>query len=130
MNLKNQVKEIAHVGIPTNSLKMTVDFYTGLGFDVILRTHNDEANEDVAFLQLGNYCIETFENKQAAMADGAFQHLALEVGDIETLFAQLKEENYTLLHESIQFLPFWEKGVKFFMIQGPNMERIEFCQKL
>ena len=30
----------------------------------------------------------------------------------------------------IEELPFWENGVKFFMIKGPNEERIEFCQKL
>lgn len=32
-------------------------------------------------------------------------------------------------HE-IQFLPFWTKGVRFFMVKGPNRETIEFCQKL
>ena len=28
----------------------------------------------------------------------------------------------------ITFLPFWEKGVKFFIAQGPNLERLEFAQ--
>ena len=130
MNLSNQVQQIAHIGIPTNSMEKTIDFYTGLGFEVILRTYNEAAKEDVAFLQMQNYCIETFENHQAAMIDGAYQHVALDVADVELLFEQLKSEGYTMLHDKVQYLPFWANGVKFFMIQGPNMERIEFCQKL
>lgn len=130
MNLSNIVERIAHVGIPTNDITKTICFYEGLGFEVILRTRNEEAKEEVAFLQLKNYCIETFENHQAVMQDGAYQHLALDVNDIDNLFIQLKNEGYVMLHDKIQYLPFWTNGVKFFMIQGPNMERIEFCQKL
>jgi len=39
-------------------------------------------------------------------------------------------EKYTVITDGIEELPFWENGVKFFMIKGPNEERIEFCQKL
>ncbi len=28
------------------------------------------------------------------------------------------------------FLPFWENGVKFFTIEGPNKEKVEFSQYL
>ena len=38
------------------------------------------------FLQIKNYCIETFENGQAAMSDGAYQHVALDVEDIESMY--------------------------------------------
>lgn len=130
MELKKQILGLAHVGIPTNDLGKTVDFYKALGFEVILKTRNEEAGEDVAFLQMGNYCIETFENGAAAMADGAYQHVALEVADIDTMYGYIKENGYTCLPPGIMFLPFWEHGVRFFMIQGPNRERIEFCQKL
>ncbi|MDD4797654.1 MAG: VOC family protein, partial [Eubacteriales bacterium] len=30
----------------------------------------------------------------------------------------------------IKGLPFWNNGVKFFTIMGPNAEKIEFCQIL
>ena len=39
-------------------------------------------------------------------------------------------EKYIVITDGIEELPFWENGVKFFMIKGPNEERIEFCQKL
>ena len=73
----------AHIGLPTNDLKKTIEFYEKLGFEVIMETFNEKANEKVAFLQIKNYCIESFENGQAAMADGAYQHVALDVEDIE-----------------------------------------------
>jgi hypothetical protein len=35
-----------------------------------------------------------------------------------------------LCDDHVNFLPFWENGVRFFTVTGPDMERIEFCQKL
>ena len=32
--------------------------------------------------------------------------------------------------DTIHFLPFWENGVKFFTIEGPNKEKVEFSQYL
>jgi len=52
------------------------------------------------------------------------------VEDIESMYQKICNEKYTVITDGIEELPFWEKGVKFFMIKGPNEERIEFCQKL
>ena len=29
-------------------------------------------------------------------------------------------------NDLVHFLPFWENGVKFFTIEGPNKEKVEF----
>lgn len=92
--------------------------------------YNEKAGEKVAFLQIKNYCIEAFENGKAEMSDGAYQHVALDVEDIESMYQKICNEKYTVITDGIEELPFWENGVKFFMIKGPNEERIEFCQKL
>lgn len=84
----------------------------------------------MAFLKPKNYDIEDFENHRAVMADGAYQHIALDVKEVDQLFEICKEDGYSLLHDSVQYLPFWDNGTKFFMILGPNQERIEFCHKL
>ena len=34
------------------------------------------------------------------------------------------------MNDQINFLPFWENGVKFFTIEGPNKEKVEFGQIL
>lgn len=97
---------------------------------MILETYNEKAKEKVAFLQIQNYCIESFENGQAVMADGAYQHVALDVRDIEEMYKKICENGYEVITDGIEQLPFWDNGVMFFMIKGPNEERIEFCQKL
>ena len=130
--MKNEygIVGVAHIGLPTNDLKKTIEFYKSLGFEVILETYNEKAKEKVAFLQIQIYCIESFENGQAVMADGAYQHVALDVRDIEEMYKKICENGYEVITDGIEQLPFWDNGVKFFMIKGPNEERIEFCQKL
>ena len=130
MDNKYGVTGIAHIGIPTNDMEKTIEFYRNLGFQVLLETYNEKACEKVAFLQLQNYCIETFENHQAVMADGAYQHVALDVADINAAYDRICAEGHKIITNGIEALPFWENGVKFFMIKGPNEEKIEFCQKL
>lgn len=125
---KYGIIKVAHIGLPTNDIELTKNFYQGLGFEVIMETYNEKAKEKVAFLQLGNYCIETFENNNAAMKDGAYHHVALDVDNIEDMYKKIVND-YEVITKGIEELPFWDRGVKFFMIKGPNEERIEFCQK-
>ncbi len=129
MDNKYGVVGVAHIGLPTNNIEKTIAFYKSLGFEVVMETYNEKAKEKVAFLKLKNYCIETFENGQAAMTDGAYQHVALDVENIENMYLEICKNKFEVVTDGIEELPFWEKGVKFFMIKGPNAERIEFCQK-
>ena len=127
MNLDTKVRNIDHIAIPTNDIEKTIAFYQRLGFEVILRSYNEKAKEEVAFLKMHNYVIETFQNGQAALADGAYQHVAIDTVNVDALYTEMYDAGYIMLHDAPEFLPFWDKGVKFFMIQGPNKERIEFC---
>lgn len=130
MNMNENATGVQHIGIPTNDIKATISFYEKLGFSVALRTVNEEANEQVAFLQLGNLMIETYENHQAAMKSGSVDHIAIDVKDIESAFDFINENNMNNLDDNIHYLPFWKNGVKFFKIEGPNKEMIEFSQML
>ena len=65
MNLKTYTTGIQHIGIPTNDIEKTIEFYQKLGFEIALRTVNEEANEKVAFLKQETLVIETYENKAA-----------------------------------------------------------------
>lgn len=128
MNFSALVNGIQHVGLPTGDFDGTVRFYTGLGFTVAYSTLNGGSR--VAFLSLKNLVIETYESKEAAMRPGAIDHIALDVNDVDAVFAILKEGNYRLLDQKVQYLPFWSHGVRFFTIEGPNSEKIEFSQML
>lgn len=129
-NFQQYITGLQHIGIPTNDLEATIAFYETFGFQVAFQTVNEAAGERVAFLRLGDVTVETYENKQAALVNGALDHVALNVTDIEEVFKMAKEKRLCMLDEEVQFLPFWEKGVKFFTLTGPNKEKIEFSQYL
>ena len=128
MNIKDFTTGVQHIGIPTNDIEKTIEFYHTLGFTTALRTVNGA--EEVAFLQLHNLMIETYQNRQAAMAYGAVDHIAIDVKDIDSLFETVRATGLTMLDKQVNCLPFWEHGVKFFTIEGPNREKIEFCERL
>lgn len=128
MDIKDFCTGIQHIGIPTNDIEETIRFYEQLGFQVAFLTKNGD--ETMAFLQLHNLIIETYENKLAVMQAGAIDHLSLDVKNIDSLFELIKQKGFFLLDEHVNELPFWENGVRFFTILGPNKEKIEFCEKL
>lgn len=142
MKIKEFTTGVQHIGLPTNDIKKTIEFFQLLGFEVAYRTINGP--EEVAFLQLHNLMIETYQNHQAKMEYGAIDHIAIDVKNIENLFKEVKaladkeQEKaqgqeaplFQMLDTQVNGLPFWEKGVKFFTIEGPNKEKIEFCEKL
>lgn len=127
---QNYTTGIQHIGIPTNNLDETIAFYKKLGFETALETVNEEAGERVAFLKLKTLVIETYENKSAVLKAGAIDHVAINVFDIEKTYDYIKNLDLNTTNDEIHFLPFWDNGVKFFTIEGPNREKIEFSQYL
>lgn len=130
MKLKDYALGLQHVGLPTNDMEKTVAFYESLGFENVYETVNEKAGERVAFLRLKNLTLEAYENGKAAMNAGAIDHIAVDVTDAEAAYALAKEQGYHIVSDGVEFLPFWENGVKFFIIEGPNRERVEFNQYL
>ena len=119
MDLKTYTTGIQHIGIPTNDIEKTIAFYQKLGFEIALQTVNEEADEKVAFLELETLVIETYENKAA-----------INVKDIEEVYRYIEAEKMNTTKDTIHFLPFWDNGVRFFTIEGPNKEKVEFSQYL
>ena len=143
MKIKDFTTGVQHIGIPTNDIKKTIEFFQLLGFDIAFRTINGP--EEVAFLQLHNLVIETYQNHHAKMEYGAIDHIAIDVKNIDALFEEVKAKAieaekvatekqatslFRMLDTQVNGLSFWEKGVKFFTIEGPNKEKIEFCERL
>ena len=95
MNIKDFTTGVQHIGIPTNNIEETINFYLTLGFTTALRTIN--GTEEVAFLQLHNLVIETYQNRQAAMAYGAIDHIAIDVKNIDELFKVVQRAGLKML---------------------------------
>lgn len=130
MDTKTYTTGVQHVGIPTNNIEETIAFYEKLGFEKVFETVNKAANEKVAFLKHGTLVMETYENRAAVLKAGAIDHVALDVKDIEEVYQYINEQGLNTTKDTIHFLPFWENGVRFFTIEGPNKEKIEFSQYL
>ena len=129
--IAQRVTGIQHIGLPTNDLKKTTEFYESLGFEVFFKT--TLPTDYVTFYRLKNIVIEAFQPIDGSPApgkSGAIDHISLDVDDIEATWQAVKAAGYTPLEAEIDGLPYFEKGVRFFNIVGPNAETIEFCQIL
>ena len=57
--LTNYVEGYQHIGIPTDDIKKTEEFYLGLGFK--LKWETTYGGHPVKFFEHGNIIIETYE---------------------------------------------------------------------
>ena len=130
MNIKDNFTGVQHIGMPTNDLNATLDFYEKIVFEVALRTYNETAKEEVAFMKLGDLTLEIFESGKAPLIAGAIDHIAINVKSIGEAYKYICENGLNNTNDEIHFLPFWNNGVKYFIIEGPSKERIEFSQYL
>lgn len=89
MDIKSQITGVQHIGVPTDDLAASVDFYRTLGFETEYETYNAAADERVTFMRLKNLVMEIYENRRATHRDGAVDHVALDVSRIDSLFAFL-----------------------------------------
>lgn len=126
----SQLDGLDHVAVPSSDIERTISFYKGLGFSVLYRTINEKSGGKVAFLGLGGFVIETYEVKEVSGINGAVDHFALRVRNIDSLYSDAEKEGFVVTTDGIESLPFWEKGVRFFKIKGPDNESIEFMEKL
>lgn len=128
--MKEYLTGIQHIGIPTKDMDATVAFYHKLGFEIAFETINEANGARVVFLKLNNLVIETYEEKEIKMEYGSIDHLAIDVTDIEKTYEEVCALGLNNQPDEIHFLPFWENGVRYFKIDGPNRECIEFSQML
>jgi lactoylglutathione lyase len=137
MNLLKNLNGLQHIGIPVTELERSVEFYTGLGFEVNHRKDivRNGVNIRVAFMKLSSLVLEIYESEGNELEEikqrkhGHIDHIALDVKNIEEVFQYLLEGKYKLLDNEIQYIPFFEKGVRFFTIEGPDGEKVEFNEK-
>lgn len=127
MAVSSYVAGLDHVGIPTTDMEATLAFFQSLGFTIQYETLNGGSR--VLFLECSGVVIETYEVEKAAGVRGAIDHLALKVTDLDKALEEVKKLGYAVI-EGPCFLNFWDNGVRYFMIQGPNGEVVEFAQKL
>jgi lactoylglutathione lyase len=139
MYLVGNLQGFQHLGLPVTDLERSRAFYLELGFIETLRRDLPSVEEPirVAMVEKGGFTIELYQlsaverEEIASRRDGHIDHIALNVRDIDSAFAELTAAGFEILEKDAPILlPFWSKGVKFFTIRGPDGEKVEFNQIL
>ncbi len=139
MLLKGNLQGLQHLGIPVTDLERSRAFYAQLGFVEIMRTDLPGAAEAirVAMMQHGKLTFELYQLDQeecqeiSKRTDGHIDHIALDVTDIEKAYREICAAGLEVLEDAAPvYLPFWDQGVRYFTIRGPDGEKIEFNQRL
>ena len=120
---------LQHIGIPVNDFEGMIQFLGGLGFKTIREEHQPNG-DPVAFCEMKGLVLEVYEDKNAVQHSGVIGHIAIDVKGIDLLFEQLVQAGYRLDGEGVNFLPYWENGIKYVTVIGPEGLKLEFCERL
>lgn len=126
---------LAHIGLFITDIERTKSFYTQiLGFEVSheAQLQSEEGVIKICFLSLGSLCVEAvqFPNPQKR-GDGWFDHIAINVKNIEAVKKQLEEKGIAFEEENITHAPgVWENGSKWILFRGPDNEHLEINEVL
>lgn len=132
------INHLQHIGIPVTDIQVSEAFYQQLGFKKATNSAFDHKGSkgQMVMMQLKDIIIELYQlpgsdlDEIRARKDGHVDHVAFDVGDIDKTYSALKAASFKIVEEQPVFLPFWEKGCKYFNILGPDGERVEFNQIL
>lgn len=127
-SLAGYFDDLQHIGMPTDDLKATVAFWEKLGFKKLGEFDTDDQGNEVVFMQYNHLTLEIWTGDGAVRKTGAINHISLNTKDVDAAFKAAKAEGFKLKDDEVQHLDFWDKGIKFFNIEGPNSETIEFCE--
>lgn len=127
-------RKLQHIGFPTNHLEETIKWYADvLGFEVVNRAYTPDGKIPIAFIRNGDTVYELYQPEEQLDAAVAkkIDHICFDSIDIEQDYLDCIQKGYTITTQGIESLPtVWDKGVKYFKIQGPSGEEVEFCQIL
>lgn len=136
MNLK--INHLQHIGIPIVDLEISQNFYERLGFQIAMHSTfmHEGAQGKVSMMKREEIIIELYQMPEPELTsvkqrkDGHIDHITFDVDDINETFLLLKNEGFSIIEDKPVFLNFWENGIRYFNILGPDGERLEFCQIL
>lgn len=125
------VKGIAHTGLYIKDIERSKKFYTEiLGFEKICEFVSLEDNK-IAFVKSGNLIIELIQHKVwMDRKDGLFDHIAMEVENIEGTSEKLRELGISFEADIYFDDLVFDKGVKYQAFRGPDGEHLEIYQTL
>ena len=82
----------------------------------------------MVFMKFNHLMLEIWDSDGAVHKTGAINHISLNVEDADGAYRAAKEAGYQMKESEVQHLDYWQHGIKYFNIVGPNDETIEFCE--
>ncbi len=135
MSLKERIQKLHHVGIPTGNMDATIAYYEkkqGMTLTYRKKIHVPIKIE-LAFLQKADKVIELFSTPsmgKTPVEGGGIDHVAFLVDNATETFYEAKSQGYDVKSMTLQELPIYEHGIRYFMVQGPDKELVEFMEIL
>ncbi|MFN8379420.1 MAG: VOC family protein [Anaerolineae bacterium] len=134
----DNLRGLQHIGVPVSNIDASKAFYHRLGFEEVMARDLPVEGGAIhcAMMERQGLIMELYQLVGADLdavkqrGHGHVDHVALDVGDIDAAWHTVLDAGFTPLEPAPVFLPFWEKGCKYFNILGPDGERIEFNQIL
>lgn len=130
--MKELLTGFHHIGLPTTDMDATIKFYESLGGTVVLEKADEDEGRPirVVHILLSNLKIEVFERLEIAGKAGAFDHIAIEVSDVDAAFAQCKAMGMRFMEDCVNTSTYWPPhNLRWFIVYGVNGEKVEFAQK-
>jgi len=136
--MQQYINGFQHLGLPVTDLARSRVFYAQLGFQPVMEKQLkvEGGTVQVLMMDLNGFILELYQlagddlTAIAGRSDGHIDHLALDVHDIDAAFDAVKAAGLATLEDAPEFLPFWEHGIKYFNVRGPDGEKVEFCERL
>ncbi len=125
-------RKTGHIGLAVNDLERDRAWYLSLGFRETGRFMTPDG-EPVSFLDNGSVIYEMYQPciPVGAEAAGKIDHISFVSEDIEADYKAALDQGYTVCTNAIEEIStFWEKGIRYFKLESPTGEQIEFCQIL
>jgi catechol 2,3-dioxygenase-like lactoylglutathione lyase family enzyme len=125
-----------HLGVFVSDLAASKAFYEQFGFTEVIAGSiaGDGGTIQISMMGFNGFVIELVQlfgddlEEVKGRKDGLLDHIALDVNDIHAAYDELKAAGMTMLQYAPVPVPLFDHGVHFFMIAGPDGEKVEFNQ--
>lgn len=128
----------SHLAVKVSDLQASVSFYEILGFTKVGEGYLDtpDGRLYIGFVDNHGFQLELIQMTGAGLQElksrgtGHIDHIALNVKDAKEAFYEARKAGCRVFDLVLKELPFFEHGIRYFMILGPDGEKIELNQRL
>ena len=106
---EDNIRGFQHLGLPVTDITRSENFYSRLGFKVVMRSElpADGDAVQVVMMELKGFVLELYQlagselAEVRARADGHIDHFALDVQDVDRAFDEMRASGLTILEDAL-----------------------------